>query len=67
MSTNTIKPEPLLGDSFLNFSQTIKSPKTKTNYIQALKYYMKFSRVENYDDLLNIGLLQKDYYPFKRI
>lgn len=51
MST-TVKPEPLLTDAFLNFSQTIKSPKTKSNYIQALKYYMKFSRIESYDDLL---------------
>jgi hypothetical protein len=54
MSTvkTTAKAEPPISESFLNFSQTIKSPKTRSNYIQALKYYMKFSRVENYDDLL---------------
>jgi len=44
--------EPKISEAFLNFTQTIKSPKTRTNYIQSLKYYMKFSRVENYDDLL---------------
>jgi site-specific recombinase XerD len=49
---STVKSEPIISDSFLNFSQTIKSPKTRSNYIQALKYYMKFSRIENYDDLL---------------
>jgi integrase len=54
MSTvkTTAKAEPPISESFLNFSQTIKSPKTRSNYIQALKYYMKFSRVETYDDLL---------------
>jgi hypothetical protein len=46
---------PLITDAFLNFSQTIKTPKTRSNYIQALKYYMKFSRVENYDDLLKFS------------
>lgn len=57
MSTAT--SAPLISDSFLNFSQTIKSPKTKSNYIQVLKYYMKFSRVENYDDLLKHSSTQE--------
>ena len=53
---STVKTtEPLITDAFLNFSQTIKTPKTRSNYIQALKYYMKFSRVENYDDLLKFS------------
>ena len=53
---NTAKAiEPIMRESFLNFSQTIKTPKTRSNYIQALKYYMKFSRVEDYDDLLKFS------------
>ena len=44
--------EPKTSEVFFNFTQTIKTPKTRSNYIQALKYYMKFSRVESYDDLL---------------
>jgi hypothetical protein len=36
---------PTLSESYLNFSQTIKTPKTRANYIQALKYYMHFSGV----------------------
>lgn len=55
----TAATDPLISDSFLNFSQTIKSPKTKSNYIQALKYYMKFSRVDNYDDLLKHSSTQE--------
>jgi site-specific recombinase XerD len=59
MSTvKTTATEPLITDAFLNFSQTIKSPKTRANYIQALKYYMKFSRLENYDDLLRFSSTQ---------
>jgi site-specific recombinase XerC len=50
--TASTATKPLITDAFLNFSQTIKSPKTRANYIQALKYYMRFARVENYDDLL---------------
>jgi integrase len=53
---NTVKAiEPIIRESFLNFSQTIKTPKTRSNYIQALRYYMKFSRVEDYDDLLKFS------------
>ena len=32
-NTSTATSEPLISDSFLNFSQTIKSPKTRANYI----------------------------------
>jgi hypothetical protein len=53
---STVKTtEPLITDAFLNFSQTIKTPKTRSNYIQALKYYIKFSKIENYDDLLRFS------------
>jgi site-specific recombinase XerC len=55
MSTAATNEPPLITDAFLNFSQTIKSPKTRANYIQTLNYYMKFSRVENYDDLLRFS------------
>jgi site-specific recombinase XerD len=41
-----------ISESFLNFIQTCKTAKTKSNYINALKYYMRFSKVSDYDDLL---------------
>jgi hypothetical protein len=43
---------PAITESYLNFIHTIKSPKTRSNYIQALRYYMQFSKKTNYDDLL---------------
>lgn len=52
MQTTKKITEPQISESYLNFTQTIKTPKTRSNYIQALKYYMKFSRVQSYDDLL---------------
>jgi hypothetical protein len=55
VKTTSTATEPIITYAFLNFSQTIKSPKTRSNYIQALKYYMKFSRVDSYDDLLRIS------------
>jgi integrase len=52
-TTSTPTPAiPSLSESYLNFTQTIKTPKTRSNYIQALKYYMHFSRVQDYDELL---------------
>ena len=32
----TATSEPLITNAFLNFSQTIKSPKTKSNYIHPI-------------------------------
>jgi hypothetical protein len=50
---NTVKAiEPTTSESFLHFSQTIKTPKTRSNYIQALRYYMNF---KDYDDLLKFS------------
>jgi site-specific recombinase XerD len=50
--TATTAATTTISESFLNFIQTCKTAKTKSNYINALKYYMRFSRVTNYDDLL---------------
>ncbi|MGA7541661.1 MAG: hypothetical protein WBW34_01230, partial [Nitrososphaeraceae archaeon] len=52
--TSTPTPIPVLSESYLNFTQTIKATKTRSNYIQALKYYMHFSgvHIQDYDELL---------------
>jgi hypothetical protein len=40
------------GNAYFNFINSLKSPNTKTTYIQCLKQYMQYSKVKTVDELL---------------
>src|SRR5215213_8541911 len=40
------------GNAYFNFINSLKSPNTKTTYIQCLKQYMNYHKVKAVDDLL---------------
>lgn len=49
-----IEPQQLLfaGNAYFNFINSLKSPNTKTTYIQCLKQYMQHRKVNTVDELL---------------
>lgn len=49
-----IEPQQLLfdGNAYFNFINSLKSPNTKTTYIQCLKQYMQYRKVKTVDELL---------------
>jgi hypothetical protein len=56
------------GNAYFNFINSLKSPNTKTTYIQCLKQYMQYRNVKTVDELL-IGdqrLLQSNKRRYER-
>ena len=49
-----IEPQqlPFAGNAYFNFINSLKSPNTKTTYIQCLKQYMQYRKVKAVDELL---------------
>jgi hypothetical protein len=49
-----IEPQQLLfaGNAYFNFINSLKSPNTKTTYIQCLKQYMQYRKVKTVEELL---------------
>ena len=49
-----IEPQQLLfdGNAYFNFINSLRSPNTKTTYIQCLKQYMQYRKVKAVDELL---------------
>jgi hypothetical protein len=49
-----IEPQqlPFAGNAYFNFINSLKSPNTKTTYIQCLKQYMQYRKVKTVDELL---------------
>jgi hypothetical protein len=56
-----IEPQQLLfvGNAYFNFINSLKSPNTKTTYIQCLKQYMQYRKVKTVDECL---LVTRDSY-----
>ncbi len=53
--TAITREQPKESTSFLNFVNAIRSPATKTVYINSLKRYMNFIRISEVDSLLEIN------------
>lgn len=49
-----IEPQQLsfAGNAYFNFINSLKSPNTKTTYIQCLKQYMQYRKAKTVDELL---------------